>query len=94
MARALSEYEHITKGLVAQFGQHVRLRSAYLCLVSPYLPKKEKVVLRRRPAQVFGKAWDYDFTDASRASLSDWLECEPRGPPRSFSRRGQKNARI
>ena len=44
--RALSEHDHITNGLVAQFGPHV-----------------------------FGKAWDYDFTDRTRASLSDWLMC-------------------
>ena len=44
--RALSEHDHITNGLVAQFGPHV-----------------------------FGKAWDYDFTDRTRASLSDWLGC-------------------
>ena len=44
--RALSEHDHITNGLVAQFGPHV-----------------------------FGKAWDYDFTDRTRASLSDWMMC-------------------
>ena len=46
VTRALSEHDHITNGLVAQFGPHV-----------------------------FGKAWDYDFTDRTRASLSDWLMC-------------------
>lgn len=24
----------------------------------------------------FGKAWDYDFTDPSRATLGDWVRCE------------------
>ena len=48
VARALSEHDHITNGLVAQFGPHV-----------------------------FGKAWDYDFTDTTRASLADWLACAP-----------------
>ena len=48
VARAVSEYHHVTTGLVAQFGSHV-----------------------------FGKAWDYNFTDPKRASLDDWLDCRP-----------------
>lgn len=47
VARAVSEYEHVTHGLVAQFGPHV-----------------------------FGKAWDYNFTDRRHATLTAWLDCE------------------